>query len=204
MKPTKLLMLLAGLLPLAACSLVGQSESSCPGKPNGYVCKGPREVYEITNSKSSLFDGTQEGADGEKKSANVPTDTQGLGAMVKKPSGTPINTENPYGQNYSAPEPLAIRADPRVLRILISPYEDSAGSLNMPGYAYVEIEPRRWLVGADANNRPARIVPLVVTQDAQQNLSTKEAKARTVDPLGVKHTLPIPGQPDVPAGALYK
>ena len=204
MKTTKLLILLAGILPLSGCALVGQSESSCPGKPNGYVCKGPREVYELTNSKNSLFDGTQEGIEGEKKSLDVPTDTQGVGAMVKKPGTTTTNTENPYGENYLAPEPLAIRADPRVLRILISPYEDATGSLNMPGYAYVEIEPRRWLVGADANTRPARIVPLVVTQEAQQNLSTKEAKARTVDPLGVKHTLPIPGQPDVPAGTLYK
>lgn len=204
MTPKKFLILIAGILPLTACSIVGQSDSSCPGKPNGYVCKGPREVYELTNSKNSLFDGTQEGADGEKKSQDVITDTQGVGAMVKMPNTTAVNTEAPYGENYLAPEPLAIRADPRVLRILISPYEDATGSLNMPGYAYVEIEPRRWLVGSDANNRPARIVPLAVSQETEQNLAKKTAKARTVDPLGVKHTMPIPGQPDVPAGALAK
>lgn len=55
-------------LPLVGCSVVGQSESSCPGKPNGYVCKGPREVYEITNSKTSLFDGSQDGLDDDEKS----------------------------------------------------------------------------------------------------------------------------------------
>lgn len=56
-------------LPLVGCSIVGQSESSCPGKPNGYVCKGPREVYEITNSKTSLFDGSQDGLDDDEKKA---------------------------------------------------------------------------------------------------------------------------------------
>lgn len=205
MKIKQLLILLAGVLPLTACSLVGQSDSSCPGKAKGYICKGPRDVYEMTNSKNNLFDGTQEGADGEKKSQPVETDTKGLGAIVpkaKKDGVMPV--ANPYGTDYIAPEPMAIRAEPRVLRILISPYEDSAGGLNMPGYAYVEVEPRRWLVGSEANNRPARIVPLSVNQDAATNLETKTAKARTVDPLGVKHTIPIPGQTDVPAGSLAK
>lgn len=40
-----------------------------------------------------------------------------------------------YRDDFSAPEPMAVRADARILRVLLAAYEDEAQSLNMPGYA---------------------------------------------------------------------
>lgn len=197
MKLTTLAIVLA-ILPLTACSIIGQSESSCPGKPGGYVCKGPREVYELTNNKNSLFDGTQEGLDedDDEKKPDATKDVDGIGAQVATPSSAiPSNSEvtTIKADSWAAPEPLAVRSDARVLRIQFAAYEDDTGALNMPGYAYVEVEPRRWIVGSGADSRPARIVPLVVRQDADKNLKGKVSKTLTVDPLGVQHTIPQPG-----------
>ncbi|RDE61078.1 TraV family lipoprotein [Aeromonas veronii] len=197
------------LFQLAGCSIVGQSESSCPGKPNGYVCKGPREVYEITNSKTSLFDGTQEGLDGEdseKKGDAAGSKADASGAVVDLPAVgvIPSNSYSIYHDNLAAPEPLAVRADARVLRVLFAAYEDDSQSLNMPGYAYVEVEPKRWLVGAAANKQPAKIIPLQARQDADANLAHKQKVSSTVDPLGVKKITNTPGQIAIPAELLHK
>ena len=34
---------------------IGNSESECPGVENGVICKGPREVMELTNTRDDLF-----------------------------------------------------------------------------------------------------------------------------------------------------
>ena len=205
---TLLLML---LLPMAGCSIIGQSESSCPGKPNGYVCKGPRDVYEMTNSKDSLFDGTQDGLDDDededgKKTGATGDEAAACGAVVEIPAAgvIPSNSLSLYRDDFSAPEPMAVRADARILRVLFAAYEDDAQSLNMPGYAFVEVEPKRWLVGAAANQQPAKIIPLQARQDADANLSHKEKVAHTVDPLGVKKITNTPGQVAIPPELLRK
>lgn len=194
-------------LPLVGCSVVGQSESSCPGKPNGYVCKGPREVYEITNSKTSLFDGSQDGLDDdEKKPVAAGDKADDSGAVVDVPAVgvVPSNSLSLYRDDFSAPEPMAVRADARILRVLFAAYEDEAQSLNMPGYAYVEVEPKRWLVGAAANKQPAKIIPLQMRQDADGNLDHKAKVNNTVDPLGVKKISNTPGVVAVPSELLKK
>lgn len=38
---------------LTGCSL-GSSESECPGIEKGVICKGPREVMELTNNRDDL------------------------------------------------------------------------------------------------------------------------------------------------------
>ena len=94
-------------LPLVGCSIVGQSESSCPGKPNGYVCKGPREVYEITNSKTSLFDGSQDGLDDdEKKPVAAGDKADDSGAVVDVPAVgvVPSNSLSLSRDDFSAPK----------------------------------------------------------------------------------------------------
>ncbi|HHQ4644590.1 TraV family lipoprotein [Aeromonas caviae] len=202
-------LLLTLMLPLAGCSLIGQSDSSCPGKPGGYVCKGPREVYELTTSKTSLFDGTQDGLDDDddaKKGSATGKNADASGAVVDIPAVgvIPSNSQSLYRDDMSAPEPMAVRADARILRVQFAAYEDDAGSLNMPGYAYVEVEPKRWLVGAAANKQPAKIIPLQVRQDADGNLAHKQQVSSTVDPLGVRKVVNTPGQVGIPPELLRK
>lgn len=38
---------------LSGCS-IGSSESECPGIEKGVICKGPREVMELTNNRDDL------------------------------------------------------------------------------------------------------------------------------------------------------
>lgn len=207
MKKSALALYVTLLPTLAGCSIVGQSESSCPGKPNGYVCKGPREVYELTNSKTTLFDGSQDGLEDDgKKGDAAGNNADASGAVVELPAAgvIPSNSYSIYQDNLSAPEPLAVRADARVLRVLFAAYEDDSQSLNMPGYAYVEVEPKRWLVGAAANKQPAKIIPLQARQDADANLAHKQKVSSTVDPLGVKKITNTPGQVAIPAELLRK
>lgn len=192
-------LLLSSIMFLSGCSLMGQSDSSCPGMAKGYVCKGPREVYELTNNKNSLFDGTQEGLDGkEKKDQSAGGSTPNpAGAKVNYPvtSNLPANSKTMIpADTQTAPEPLALREEARIMRVYFAAYEDSVGSLNLPGYAYVEVEPRTWMVGHAANRNVGRIVPLKVRQDADENLGKKTAKQDQVDPLGVAHTIPATGK----------
>lgn len=200
MKLTKTSLLIAAIATLATtgCSFMGQSDSSCPGMAKGYVCKGPREVYELTNNKNSLFDGTQEGLENsEKKTENAGSTPNAAGAKVNYPvtSNLPANSKTLIpADTQTAPEPLALREEARIMRVYFSSYEDSTGSLNLPGYAYVEVEPRTWMVGHAANRNVGRIVPLKVRQDADLNLATKEKKQDQVDPLGVVHTIPTTGK----------
>ncbi len=86
-----------------------------------------------------------------------------------------------------APEPLAILMPPRVMRILVASWKDSSGDLNMPGYIFVNIAKETWLVGDDANDRPNRITPLVIQEDATQNQAIKSRQTQGVDGLGVNH-----------------
>jgi len=54
---------------LAGCT-IGSSESECPGIEKGVVCKGPREVMELTNNRDDLSGLAEEEANsGKEKSA---------------------------------------------------------------------------------------------------------------------------------------
>ena len=91
----------------------------------------------------------------------------------------------------------------RILRVLFAAYEDDAQSLNMPGYAFVEVEPKRWLVGAAANQQPAKIIRCRPAKMPTPTSPTKR-RWRTVDPLGVKKITNTPGQVAIPPELLRK
>lgn len=53
---------------LAGCT-IGVGESECPGIEKGVICKGPREVMELTNNRDDLSDLSGEEASGKEKEA---------------------------------------------------------------------------------------------------------------------------------------
>ena len=64
--------------------------------------------------------------------------------------------------NYVAPRlpdrPVPVRTPSQVMRIWIAPYDDTDGDFIVSGYAYTEIEPRRWTLGvADTNSATGRV-----------------------------------------------
>jgi len=84
-----------------------------------------------------------------------------------------------------APEPLAVLQQPKTMRILISSWTDSDGDLHMPGFVYVEVAPKKWLVGEQANDRPGRIVPLQVQQVTQEEERRQARSKQGYNSLGV-------------------
>ena len=75
----------------------------------------------------------------------------------------------------------------KVMRIYIAPFEDNSGSLNMPGYVYVEVQKRRWSVGAHAQKQPANITPLQIrTRSLEEAKKNKKPKTDGLDVLKLK------------------
>jgi conjugal transfer pilus assembly protein TraV len=84
-----------------------------------------------------------------------------------------------------APEPLAVLQQPKTMRILVASWTDSDGDLHMPGFVYVEVAPKKWLVGEQANDRPGRIVPLQIQQVTQEEERRQSKSKRGYNSLGV-------------------
>lgn len=75
-----------------------------------------------------------------------------LSVVVKAPNvQVPVAAPRPAVQQYAPPSAEPVRADAKVMRILVSAWEDESGSLHMPGTIFTEIEPRRWNVGSPAH-----------------------------------------------------
>lgn len=84
-----------------------------------------------------------------------------------------------------APDNNAILEPAKVMRIYVAPYQDNSGSLNMPGYVYVEVQEKRWLVGEDANINPAKITPLQVREKSLEQIRAEQNTPQQTNGLGV-------------------
>lgn len=84
-----------------------------------------------------------------------------------------------------APEPLAVLQQPKTMRILVASWTDDAGDLHMPGYVYVEVSPKKWLVGDHANKRPGRIVPLQIQKTTQEEERRQNKAKKGYSSLGI-------------------
>ncbi|WP_434526471.1 type IV conjugative transfer system lipoprotein TraV [Photorhabdus asymbiotica] len=137
-----LLIVSAGTLGTTGCTLVeSNSEYGCKGMPNSVACMSVRDVYDLTDG-----DDYQEQIDdaSEKQLSGKPVELKRRGN---------VSAPGYVGSRYvpvpaSAANPQPIRTPSVIMRVLIDPYESTDGDLNVPGYVYTEIEPRRWEVGA--------------------------------------------------------
>ena len=166
-KVKPLLMSLAALAALSGCSSVmntaGSSDYSCPGMPNGVVCKTPLAVYKSTHLDSPIteFDlpigsSSVSDAQGGTSVANVTARMASIaaGTMSKK--------------DASGPRP--VREPALVARIWIAPWVDKQDNLHLAETQYTEIKPRTWTVGKSEvmsgigyliPHRAAEVVPVV-------------------------------------------
>lgn len=159
-------------LALGACA-TGKAKYQCP-VPNGVSCKSVKQMYDITD------------AGGEQGLADAKAALQG---KARPPHGSYVVPTNesvralPTSAGYVAPtnysstgapptqsagvieptDPLPLRMPPRVLRVLITPWEDNAGDLHAGGYVFTEIEARRWTLASTGPAQNSLIVhPLQV------------------------------------------
>lgn len=132
---------------LAGCAGFGmgeQSDFSCPGVPQGVICKSPREVYALTNGKN--YD---------------------LGTDVKKGDSKDVpasssDTIHPFTRPAVAANsgPMPVLAPSQVQRIWIGPWQDEKKDLNWPSYVFTEIAPRKWSFGGASFGGQKPLVPV--------------------------------------------
>ena len=203
----KQLLLLTVLSMTSGCSIfsVGEEEFQCTGKPKNSLCKGPMEVYELTNNQDHLEHLMNDSQDESESTTQKPVqfikDPQNNITYVYEGRTLRRQTSEDYDEakivaiasdNYVpqdiAPEPLAVLEEAQAMRIYVSAWEDKEGDLNIPGYVYVELKPRRWVAGHQADMRPSRVVPFQVIQKSKTTQKRKSQMSKGVDPLNINRT----------------
>ncbi|WP_272654133.1 MULTISPECIES: type IV conjugative transfer system lipoprotein TraV [unclassified Providencia] len=147
----------ASAVALTGCSSLvgGESEYGCKGMPDAVTCMSMGEVYELTdgsNYKERVSEVSQQQLSG--KQVNVKQVT--AGGNGAGPSVSAGAAYVPVPVPVSNPQP--IRTPSKVMRVLVDSYESADGDLNVPGYVYTEIEPRRWEIGA---SRGSTVQPVI-------------------------------------------
>lgn len=91
---------------LAGCS-IGSSESECPGIEKGVICKGPREVMELTNNRDDLSGLAEEEEAGKEKPAvndsQYPTQISPPGEVQYPKSAVKPNQSAAYSKTVTKP-----------------------------------------------------------------------------------------------------
>ncbi len=180
---------LIGIFLLGGCSFlnIGENEYQCPGGQDGMPCTSVRKVYEATGGSLEHFSetagagrdekaGERAGAGSEKASGSLQknSDTGSLGASALNRASAaeadeipdPFTLENRkiVGEAYIIPnlpdKPVPVRTPAGVMRIWIAGWEDDLGDLNSPSHVFVEIEPRRWVVGEPERHEERYFAPL--------------------------------------------
>lgn len=151
---------------LGGCSWlqIGESEYSCKGMPDGVTCMSARDVYQMTENANF-----REGIDrqAQVKKAIEEGDDEKADALQAPVPPTVLSGER-YVIPRPAKDPVPIRSQATVMRVWVAPWESESGDLNVPGYIYTEIEPRRWEIGTPAPKPEATIRPLASTKSTPQ------------------------------------
>lgn len=176
---------------------VGEPPTECPTATSGGVtCKSAREVWKLTDNQANL----EEARARSKGEVVEDTDREegAVSAYDAYPGGTPAERQAIYRDinrnrdTMAAPEPIAVRQRAKVLRVLMNSWEDDFGRLHMPGYTYVEIEKRKWVVGRGATSNPARITPLSIRK---QSLTDERKNNPVADnSMGIIQPVPVPSK----------
>ena len=176
MKPIVLSLMLASL---AGCQslTVGEPEFSCKGRPGGLRCMGAKEVYALTDNDSYAED-IRKAA--QAQAAQHAAKKKGSGGQMPQSLPPAANTSvSPIPRRYvqaALPEAvrgtIPLRTPAQVMRIYVAPWESENGDLNVTGYVYVEVEPRRWQIG----NRSAIKHPNIRSIQRKKKAARKRVK----------------------------
>lgn len=113
-----LVILLSGAY-LSGCSSIGHEEFDCPNNPNGYGCKGLKEVHELITEKS--------------------------GGQVITPIVSQVSSKNVDPKMVSSSEnSLVQRTQEESLRVWIAPFQDEQGNFHEPSVIHTVIRPSYW------------------------------------------------------------
>ena len=166
-----LILIVCTLLGVVGCTTPGgKSKFSCP-TPDGVACKSVREMYAITDAEGeaglaqarrALHAGDEGG--GKRDRREVPV------TVVAQP---PVMVLEPQAD-------LPLREKPRVMRVLVSAWEDESGDLHGGGYVFTEVEGPRWTLAERRGQRATSVQPLqfeIAGRDGKQVNAGSGAKA---------------------------
>lgn len=150
---------LASILALNACSTIGESEFSCPGRPAGVSCMSATEVYRKTDTSDTVKSNT----------------TRQQQTVEQMPDFIRTSVVLP-----SVAKPIPIRTPAQVMRVWTAPWEDTRGILHAGGYSFIEIESRRWSFGeTPLQTEPVRLFSIQkATVDTKKEPVGKGAPAK--------------------------
>jgi len=173
---TKGWMLLVPLVGLTGCS----AKYGCKGMPDDPTCMSAVEAYHATETRIATVGATE----AEKAVSTEPSPSD----------SAPVSESSPVPR---IEDPTPIRTPSQVMRIWIAPWEDAEGDLNVSGYVYTELEPRRWMIGKPGSASHPTLSPLQVQHRErleERRSSAGEDKSRdtTIAPLygGREESLP--------------
>lgn len=151
---------------------IGEDPTDCGTEyEQGMPCTSAKDIWKMTDSRTSLK-GVTVDENGNVHDANTTSTEDVASNMVLMPYPDPeerrVSVVYRHDENLPAPEPIAVRQEPKILRVLMNAWEDDNKNLHMPGYSYIEIEPRRWVVGRGAIDKPSRITPLSIRKKSQE------------------------------------
>jgi len=150
-------------LLFAGCASVlntaGESEFSCPGLPNGVLCKTPAAVYKSTHGELPVSDfDTAIGAPAIASSLpstvnDVPLPVHPGDGATKTPMqpSTAMMAIQGAGGFMAARkgDPRPVREPAKIVRIWIAPWIDRDDNLHLAQLQYTEVAPRTWTIGKD-------------------------------------------------------
>ncbi len=165
---TKGWMLLVPLVGLTGCS----AKYGCKGMPDDPTCLSAVDAYHATESRIATVGATKE-ADKAASTKSSPS------------ASAPVSESSPLPR---IEDPTPIRTPSQVMRIWIAPWEDAEGDLNVSGYVYTELEPRRWMIGKSGPASHAMLSPLQVQHrdrlaDRKSSANEDKSQDTTITPL---------------------
>ena len=174
MKSASRVAIMALLGNLAGCA----STLSGLGGTQNYACKAPEGV--LCTSVAGVYANSLQNNLPSQRLDRGPVDSAGNAAAISRTA--PIA--------YSAADAAAMRSAPRVLRVWLSPWEDSDGDLQDQSYLYVVVDSGRWLI--EHQRAPVRdeFAPIAAPNPAPQ--AADEAATPTISPAA---NLPRSGAP---------
>ncbi|MFZ4700800.1 MAG: TraV family lipoprotein [Candidatus Methylumidiphilus sp.] len=171
------------LIGLASCS----TQYGCKGLPEDPACLSAVEAYQITDKANA----TERPSQNNSLTAGKPGEStsSALGS-----ASTLADTDNRRTKSAPVPkidDPTPIRTPSKVMRIWVAPWEDSDGDLNVSGYLFTELEPRRWMVGKAAPSVATSLKPLqVIHRDKEKKRIPSNADAAIMKPTGTDDSRP--------------
>lgn len=170
------------VIALTGCSSLvgGNSEYGCKGMPDSVTCMSVGEVYDLTDG-DDYKQRVSEASQAQMAGKDVNVKRRAAGGDSSGPSVSSGAVYVPVPKPTANPQP--IRTPSQVMRVLIDPYESADGDLNVPGYVYTEIEPRRWEVGASRSMTVKPVIRPMQTPISSEPIAGKkpeQAQAKSV------------------------